>query len=147
MICRCACVCQTEVAVPPTLRPPPRDQGGPRCASCELANHFDVAKRASDEIRLHLLADKDRAIESWIAIRLSDGGSDGVLYPFKHIAVRHQLHEQQCAYIKIPIGGVSPREAEVFLRFNRMLYDNGFRVADPDKDIEVIMPLGTEHHG
>jgi hypothetical protein len=94
-----------------------------------------------------MLADKEHAIHSWVAIRLSDGGSDGVLYPRKALAVRHQLHEYQCAYIKIPMAGVSAREAEIFLRFNRMLYNAGHRLADPDKDIEVIMPLGMEHYG
>jgi hypothetical protein len=113
---------------------------------CELAQHFDSAKRAADQVKLHLLADREQAIGSWVAIRLSDGGSDGVLYPSKHIAVRYQLNEFLCAYVRIPPTGMSPREAEVFLRFNRMLYNNGWRMADPDKDLEVIMPLNVEEH-
>jgi hypothetical protein len=118
--------------------------GGPRCVGCELANHFDCAKRASDAIRLHLLADRDRAINSWVAIRLSDGGTDGILYDRKAQAVRHQLHEYQCAYVFVPPDGMSPRAAETFLRFHRHLYDSGFRLADPDKDLEVIMPNRRE---
>ncbi len=118
--------------------------GGPRCVGCELANHFDAAKRASDAIRLHLLADRDRAIHSWVAIRLSDGGTDGILYDRKAQAVRHQLHEYQCAYVYIPPDGMNPRAAEVFLRFHRYLYDSGFRLADPDKDLEVVMPNRSE---
>lgn len=143
MICRCCCACSVEI-----LRQMPRlisaDVGGPRCGGCELGQHFDSARRASDQIRLHLLANRDQAIHSWVAIRLSDGGSDGILYDYKHQAVRHQLHEYQCAYVLIPPDGMSPRAAEVFLRFHRHLYDSGFRLADPDKDLEVVMPNRRE---
>jgi len=142
MICRCACNCRTELA-----RAMPRAVpvgGGPRCGTCEYANHVDHAKRASDVVQLHLLADREAAINSWVALRMSDGGSDNILYPSRHIAVRHQLHEFQCCYLKIPPDGLSIGAAEAFLRFNRQLYDNGFRMADPDKDTEVIMPLRTE---
>jgi hypothetical protein len=120
------------------------ESGGPRCGACEHAQHFDAAKRASDVIRLHLLADHAQAVNSWVAIRLSDGGSDNILYDSKHQAVRHQLHEYQCAYFKITPGGCPPREAEVFLRINRQLYDGGMRLADPDKDLEVILPTRRE---
>lgn len=95
-------------------------------------------------VTLHLVANREQAIHSWAAIRLSDGGSDDVLYPLRHIAVRYQLHEFQCAYVKIPPDGFPVAAAEAFLRFNRQLYDNGFRMADPDKDIEVIMPIRAE---
>lgn len=105
-----------------------------------MTEYSDAAKRCSDVVTLHLLADRDHAINSWCAIRLSDGGSDDVLYDSKAAAVRHQLHEFQCAYVKIPADGMGPREAEIFLRFNRQLYDAGMRIADPDKDLEVIMP-------
>jgi len=141
--CRCACVCTTEI---PGFLPRwiSAETGGPRCTVCEIAHHFDVARRASDQIRLHLLANFERAIQSWVAIRLSDGGSDGILYDQKAQAVRHQLHEYQCAYAKITPDGMSPRVAEVFLRFHRNLYDHGFRLADPDKDVEVVMPNRRE---
>ena len=143
MICRCSCTCTTELVDAPRLRVD-SEIGGPRCTPCEVAQHFDAAKRASDTIRLHLLADRSQAINSWVAIRLSDGGSDNVLYDSKHEAVRHQLHEYQCAYFKITLGGCPPREAELFLRINRQLYDGGFRLADPDKDLEVILPTRRE---
>jgi hypothetical protein len=110
----------------------------------EVQLYSDAARRASDVITLHLLADRERAVNSWVAIRLSDGGSDGILYDSKAAAVRHQLHEYQCAYAKVPPDGMGPREAEIFLRFNRELYDAGMRLADPDTDREVIMPLRLE---
>lgn len=145
IICRCCCACTVELPgnMPRLLS---GDVGGPRCTGCELAQHFDSARRASDAIRLHLLADRDQAITSWVAIRLSDGGTDGILYNHKHQAVRHQLHEYQCAYIMISPDGMSPRAAETFLRFHRHLYDSGFRLANPDKDLEVVMPNRRELH-
>lgn len=95
----------------------------------------DAAKRAADivnELRAHI--DWDTLRQCWIAIRLSDGGSDGVLYDSKRTAVQHQLHEQQCAYIAFRnlIGGASEREMLRFLRFNRMAYEAGMRLPDPD---------------
>lgn len=68
---------------------------------------------------------------------MSDGGSDGGVYDSRAEAVRHQLHEQLCAYVQIPPGGMAPGEADVFLGYHRQLYDAGFRLPDP----EFRMPL------
>jgi hypothetical protein len=76
-------------------------------------------------------------IGCWLAIRLSDGGSDNVPYPTRADAIRHQLHETQCAYVKVPPGGMQPGEADVYLEYHRDLYDAGFRLPDP----EFAMPL------
>ena len=105
----------------------------------------DEARRASDIINMHLVANPANA-GKWVAIRLSDGGSDGVLYDSKGDAVRHQLHEQQCCYVCIPPTGMPPMEAEVFIRFNRHLYDAGFRMPDPDSRAprEIVMPVSLE---
>jgi hypothetical protein len=84
----------------------------------------DKGKRCSEIIAQHLLDDPDLARESWVAIRLSDGGSDGVLYPLKEIAVSFQLHETQCAYIRVLPGGISPREATSYLYHVAQLYQN-----------------------
>lgn len=77
----------------------------------------------------------------WLAIRLSDGGSDEIAYAKKSEAIKHQLHEQQCAYVRIPPDGMSPKHAESFLRINRILYDAGMRVSDPDDRRGAIHPL------
>jgi hypothetical protein len=73
----------------------------------------------------------------WIAIRLSDGGSDGSLYPSKADAVRHQLHPEQCAYLSFPPGGLSPAEAESILYWNERMYEAGVRLADPDMQVHT----------
>jgi hypothetical protein len=83
----------------------------------------DKGKRCSEIVRQHL-EDEPECVGSWVAIRLSDGGSDGVLYPLKEIAVSFQLHETQCAYLRIPLGGIPEREAISFLYHVAQLYQN-----------------------
>lgn len=101
----------------------------------------DAAHRYSDAMRLHIVAGQ---AGRWAAIRLSDGGSDGVAYDSKQDAVRHQLHEFQCLYTLIPPDDVSPRIAEHSLAFNRWLYDHNMRFIDPDRDRQLLMPTRLE---
>lgn len=96
--------------------------------------YSDAARRCADNVTLASIA---KCFGRWLAIRLSDGGYDGVIYDHRADAVRHQLHEKQCAYVKIPPGGMTPREAEAFLGYHRALYDAGFRLPDP----EFAMPM------
>jgi hypothetical protein len=84
----------------------------------------DKGQRCSDLVKQHLLNDKETATRSWVAIRLSDGGSDGALYPNKIRAVAFQLHPTQCAYLAILPTGIPPREATSFLYHTAQLYEN-----------------------
>lgn len=103
-----------------------------------VVRYSDAAHRCSDVIRTHLAAEGYAAIGRWVAIRLSDGGSDGNLYATKREAIRFQLHETQCAYAQIPPGAdMTPRAAENFLSVNRQLYDAGMRITDPDDSPDV----------
>jgi hypothetical protein len=109
-----------------------------------LGLYSDAARRCSDIVNTHLVANRANA-GKWVAIRLSDGGSDGVLYDTRPDAIRHQLHETQCAYVCIPPTGMPPKDAEAFLAFNRKLYDAGFRMPDPvQPNREIIMPTRIE---
>lgn len=95
----------------------------------------DEAKRASDIVNgYYAYVPWDQLRNSCIAIRLSDGGSDGVLYDNKRDAVRHQTDEFLCAYIfpRNCANGISPLEAERFLAFTRGAYNAGMRLPDPD---------------
>lgn len=83
----------------------------------------DKGRRCSDIVTQHLTDDPE-CVGSWIAVRLSDGGSDGVIYPTKTIAVMFQIHETQCAYLRILLGGIPPREATSFLYHTAQLYQN-----------------------
>lgn len=104
---------------------------GPRWTKQER----DRAQRASDLINeARATLDWDQLRTCWIAIRLSDGGSDMVIYDTKRDAVRYQLHEQQCAYIcfKNLIGGATPNDMLRYLRFVEKAYAAGMRLPDPD---------------
>lgn len=101
----------------------------------------DAARRCSDQIRLHIAMHSEG---KWAAIRLSDGGGDGVPYDTRRDAIRHQLHEQWCAYVKIPYDDMPPAHAERFLEMNRELYEAGFRLVDPDDEHMAVMPFTQE---
>lgn len=96
----------------------------------------EVGKRVSDTINLKIQFNGWLNIrECWMAFRLSDGTSDNVLYDTKQDAVKHQLHEMQCAYICFTglAGGAKPIECEIFMKFTRDAYDAGLRLPDPDE--------------
>lgn len=100
-------------------------------------DELDAAKRCSDTINGHLTFKGESAIGRWVAIRLSDGGSDGNLYDTKPDAVRFQLHENLCAYVCITPDGMSKDSALSYLRTNRKLYDSGMRLSDPDRMVHL----------
>ena len=69
----------------------------------------------------------------WVAVRLSDGGTDGTLYDTMEDAIRHQIDEFLCAYFsyKNVMGAVTLKECEIWLDFVRKAYKAGFRLPDP----------------
>jgi hypothetical protein len=69
----------------------------------------------------------------WIAFRLVDGSADRTIYDTKQDAVRHQSDEFLCGYVKLNLMPMTECEAEVVLVMHRKLYDNGFRMPDPDR--------------
>lgn len=99
---------------------------------------WDAAKRASDAVGLHLIGKGKDAIGRYLAIRLSDGGSDNVLYDTRGDAMRHQLHENYCAYLRIPPTGTTPKKAFVFLAYMRQFYDNGGRFTDESPRLPMM---------
>jgi hypothetical protein len=109
----------------------------------DLIKWADEAKRCSDQIRLHILAGM---AGKWAAIRLSDGGSDGVAYDTRADAILHQFHERQCMYIKIPYDSMPVSHAATLLQIHRDIYDKGFRLSDPDGPSPVI-PMTMEGLG
>ena len=96
-----------------------------------LGIYSDEARRASDIVNLHLLADSHGNVGRWVAVRLSDGGSDGTVYDCKCDAMRHQLHETQCVYVQIQPNGLSARDAQILLKLYRDMYDNRMKMPDP----------------
>lgn len=99
------------------------------------AELIDAGKRASDTVNMHrTFANWDELQHKWIAFNLGDGSSDGVLYDSKRDAVKHQFHEQLCAYVafKNLVAGSTPHEMSIFIKFTRDAYKAGFRLPDPD---------------
>lgn len=70
----------------------------------------------------------------WVAIRLSDGGSDGHVYELRADAVRYQLNELQCMYLAVPPMMTSPVEAQRLIDMHRDMYDAGLRMTDPQTE-------------
>lgn len=114
------------------------------CSQCIVIT--DAAKRFSDGVNLICtfspFAERARA---WIAVKLEDGQVDLNLYPSKKIAIAHQTDEFLCAYLCLRnvMGGLSPKDAAIWLQLHRYMYDQGTRLADPDER-SVIMPLGYD---
>jgi hypothetical protein len=102
----------------------------------ELSNHLlDIGKRASDIVNIYITGmDFEEIKHRYIAIRLRDGGTDGVLYDSKQDAIKHQPHERQCAYVCLInlASGSSPRDMAIYLKMNRDAYYRGLRLTDPD---------------
>ena len=120
------------------------------CSEC--CHVTDAAKRAYDIVRGYTaFVQYEELVRSWVAIRLSDGSSDGTLYGSKQDAVRHQgAGEMTCAYFNYrsaPNGFATIKEAAVWLEYHRQAYDSGFRLPDPDDPgggPELIMPTPKE---
>lgn len=102
---------------------------------------LDIGRRVSDAMHLHILTG---SVGEWMAVRLSDGSSDGIAYPSRADAITHQLHEQLCCYLRVTPDGIQPADAYRFVELNRALYDAGYRIADPDMPGEPIYPQTLE---
>lgn len=96
-----------------------------------------------DIIALHqMVLTRDEILaKRFVAIRLSDGGSDGVVYETREDAIKHQLHETLCGYIQIPLERWSEQTCDLLLWYVRKRYDAGYRAA-PDR--QLIIPQRIE---
>lgn len=107
---------------------------------------LDAAKRISATVNAQAVAQPfEVLVRSWMAFKLSDGTSDGVLYDSRADAIAHQSDERTCLYLCLreAPGGMLPMQARALIRFHRMVYDAGGRVTHPS-DRQLIMPLANE---
>lgn len=105
----------------------------------------DAAQRMFDTLQLHhqalTLLDKVEG-QHWVAIRLSDGGSDGIAYDTRWDAIRHQLTPTQCGYMPIKPGMPGLAGCDVLLWYWRGAYERGWR---PDENTPHLhLPMKME---
>ena len=99
----------------------------------------DAAKRMHDTIRLHqtVLSRGEILAGRFVAIRLADGGSDGVAYTSRAEAIEHQRHNMsRCGYFQIPLERWSEKTCDVLLWYVRAAYDAGHR-EDPASQLFI----------
>lgn len=99
------------------------------------AELFEAGRRAADTLNATIAEHGWWSIRNcWMAFKLADGTSDGILYDTKRDAVRHQSNERMCCYVcfRSLAQGARWKDTAVFIKFNRDLYDKGYRMPDPD---------------
>jgi len=95
--------------------------------------HTDLAKRLSDEYRLHRLADPIGSIGHWIAVHMGTGKSDHTLYDTRRDAVTHQGHNEQFyTYVQIVPSDMNQCQAESYIQGQRKLAQAGISLIDRD---------------
>ena len=115
------------------------------CSQC--VEITDAAKRMHERINVMLIARTwDELQRGWMAFKLADGDSDGILYDSRASAIAHQLHENTCAYfpMRMALGGVPLRDCQIFLNVHRHVYDHGGRLADPAAPDIIMSTYGHD---
>lgn len=98
---------------------------------------IDKGRRAADIINALRVAHPWEDIkDKWVAISLADGSCDGEIYDTRADAIKHQKYEQQCCYISFRnlMGGITAKDAAIFIHFAADAYRAGMRLIDPDTD-------------
>lgn len=106
----------------------------------------DAARRMADVIALHqtMLSVDELVAGRYVAIRLSDGGSDGTAYTSRAEAATYQKHNaSRCGYYRIPIppDRLPAEVCDVLLWYVRGCYDAGSR---QDPAHQIILPTRIE---
>lgn len=114
------------------------------CAECVKVT--DSGKRLSDAINVILVGNSlDEIAHSWIAVALADGSTNYTLYPSRQDAINHQANEFHFTYLCLRncLGGMSAKDAQLWLDVHREAYDHGLRLSDPDSP-DMILPQAKE---
>lgn len=104
----------------------------------------DAAKRMADTLALHQTAlTRDEILaKRYVAIRLADGGSDGIAYGTREAAILHNVNNpSRCAYFQVPLERWGPATCDTLLWYVRGCYDSGFR---EDPAHQLVIPQGIE---
>ena len=115
------------------------------CLQCMHITETDAAKRMANIINGYVTFVHPWELKSkWVAIKLVDGGSDGVLYDSREDAIRHQSDERFYAFVCMGamMSGAKPYDCAIYLEFHREAYDANMRLHEPQAP-QLIMPTGT----
>lgn len=122
-------------------------QHGNRVCECNV-RVTDAGKRMSEAIGLaNVFHAWDERVHSWMAFSLANGETDHVLYPSKTEAAKHRSMPERYAYVFLRSmqGGMSPRDAELYLDFYRDAADKNMQMADPFAP-QLIQPLARNSY-
>ncbi len=118
-------------------------------AVCALEH--DTCQRIADTYNLHRIAGAGLGLENVgkvFAVALSDGTSDGVLYPDIQTAIRFQRHHAKWyAYLRVGREGMTACNAASALKLHRDADQAGLKFVDRDDPSfgnEVIPRLTVE---
>jgi len=103
---------------------------------------IDIACRARDAHNLHISAlGRREAAGKYIAIKLEDGSSDGVLYDTRNDAVRHHRNRaNRYFYWRINPVAQTMRQSWVLIYYKRQMSRNGVN----HEQEEALLPVLTE---
>lgn len=97
---------------------------------------MDAGRRMHEDITLHMLADKERAVGSYVAFDLADGSSDRTMYDTFADCLRHQRpYEENRCYIRIAPDGMSQKVCSDYLAMVRKFVSMGMK----PYDLPVVM--------
>lgn len=113
---------------------------------------YDSAKRFWDTLQLHymVLTTEQLLAKPFIAVRLSDGGSDNTVYESRADAVRMQrsaLDGNNCLYMPIPLDRPPVEACDTLLWCGRRAHANGYRPVTSHAGAQLILPTRAEQMG
>lgn len=89
---------------------------------------LDPAKKCADAMNEAMMA----GVPGWVAIKLSDGTSDGRVYEDRADAIRFQLHERQCMYLQVQRLPMPIPDAAHLLKVHRGMDKEDLTMAHPE---------------
>lgn len=111
---------------------------------------IDAGRRGAEAINLHLLFNNFSDVKyKWMAIRLSDGSCDNVLYDTKADAVNHVVDERWFMYIcfsGLGPAGAKPSEVAKLILFWREAYEAGGRFIAPDERAPIMTTQRNDYY-
>lgn len=112
---------------------------------CHACRDPEAAKRFADDVLLHQWAlTRDEILDHrFMAVRLSDGGSDRTAYETREEAARHQSIPGRYGYPQIPLARWSQHTCDSLLFYLRRAYDAGYRW---EPKSELIIPTRPEDY-